>query len=112
MREIKKRMGAFEESSIQHFAPGKLVDIMLHLPQYVPLMQTTEKVLVPGIEEEIDVCKESLHRILLGGDQLTAARARAAIRTRVNSLTCATRMDGLIPCAKHWHTKVNLLDVS
>lgn len=89
-----------------------MVDIMLHLHQYVPLVQTTRQVFVPGIEEEVEVCQASLHRILLGGDQLTAARARAAIKTRVNSLSCGTRLDGLIPCAEDWHTKVNLLDVS
>ncbi len=48
----------------------------------------------------------------LGGDQLIAARARAAIKTRVNSLTCDTRLDGLVLCAEDWHTKVNLLDVT
>ena len=58
--------------------------------------------------EEVDVCQESLHRILLGGDQLTAVRAR----TRVNSLTCATHLGRLIPCARDWHKKVSLLDVS
>ncbi len=54
----------------------------------------------------------SLHLILLGGDQLTAAQARGAKKTRVNSVTCGTRLDGLIPCAEYWHTKMNLLDVS
>lgn len=89
-----------------------MVDIMLHLHQYVPLIQTTKQVHIPGIAEEVDVCQAALHRIFLGGDQLTAARARAAIKTRINSLTCATRLDGLIPCAEDWHAKLNLLDVS
>ena len=85
---------------------------MLHLHEYVPPVQTTKQVFVPGIGEEVDVCQASVYPIFLGGDQLTAARARAAIKTRVNSLTCETRLDGLVPCAEDWHTKVNLLDVS
>ncbi len=89
-----------------------MVDIMLHLHQYVPLTQTTKQLFVPSIGEEVDICQASLHPILLGGDQLTAARARGAKKTRVNSVTCGTRLDGLIPCAEDWHTKMNLLDVS
>ena len=61
---------------------------------------------------DVDVCQASVYPIFLGGDQLTAARARAAIKTRVNSLTCDTRLDGLVLCAEDWHTKVNLLDVT
>ena len=89
-----------------------MVDILLHLHQYVPLVQTTKSVHVPVTEEEVDVSQASFRRILLGGDQLTTARARVAIRSRVNSVTSATRLDGLIPCAEDWHTKLNLLDVS
>ena len=85
-----------------------MVDILLHLHQYVPLVQTTKSVHVPVTEEEVDVSQASFRRILLGGDQLTTARARAAIRSRVNSVTSATRLDGLID----WHSKLNLLDVS
>ncbi len=50
---------------------------MLHLHEYVPPVQTTKQVFVPGIGEEVDVCQASVYPIFLGGDQLTAARSRA-----------------------------------
>ncbi len=32
-----------------------MVDIMLHLHQYVPLTQTTKQLFVPSIGEEVDI---------------------------------------------------------
>lgn len=49
--------------------------------------------------------------MLFGGDQLTSARARGAIRARVNSLSSIAHLDGLIPCAEDWHVKLNLLAI-
>ena len=50
--------------------------------------------------------------ILFGGDQLTAARARGAKKAKFNSYCSVTQLDGLIPCAEDWHTKMNFLGVS
>ena len=44
-----------------------MVDILLHLHQYVPLVQTTKSVHVPVTEEEVDVSQASFRRILWGG---------------------------------------------
>ena len=56
----------------------EMVSIMSTLQQYVPIRQLSGSVAVPGSSdlEAIDV--ELLHKILLGGDQLTVARARGA----------------------------------
>ena len=89
-----------------------MVDIMLHLHQYVPLVDGTESVEVPVTNEKVQVPRASFRRIFLGGDQLTAARARGAIKSRVNSMSSAARLDGVIPCAEDWHVKLNFLDVS
>jgi L1 cell adhesion molecule like protein len=52
------------------------------------------------------------HPILLGGDQLTAARARAAQMTLCGESTSTGRLEGLIPVFEDWHAKQALLVVS
>lgn len=89
-----------------------MVEILSHMHRYVPVVQYTKSVRVPITGEEVQVSQASLHQILFGGDQLTSARARGAIRTRMNSLSPIARLGGLIPCAEDWHVKLNLLDVS
>lgn len=44
----------------------------------------------------------SLHEILLGGDQLTVARARNTIRQHLNSPLPAKCIAGLIPAVEDW----------
>ena len=55
--------------------------------------------------------KDAFHQILFGGDQLTVARARGSQRIQVNSESQADRLQGLVPVAEDWHTKVTLLEV-
>lgn len=89
-----------------------MVDIMSHLHQYVPAVEYTNKVFIPSTGEIVEVQHAAYHKVLFGGDQLTATRARGAQKTRVNSISPLARLDGLIPCAEDWHAKVNLLGVS
>ncbi len=50
-----------------------MVDIMTHIHQYVPSIPMTRQIkLTTG--ECVDVTWERMHRILMGGDQMTAAR--------------------------------------
>ena len=88
-----------------------MVEIMSHLHQYIPVVEGTKNVHVPIPGEEVQVSQASLHPILFGGDQPTTARARGAIRARVNSLSAVTHLDGVIPCPEDWHVKLNLVDV-
>lgn len=87
-----------------------MVDIMSHLHQYVPAVEYTRQVFIPT-GETVETQEASLHTVLFGGDQLTVARSRGAKKARANSISHATRLDGLIPCAEDWHTKLNFLGV-
>lgn len=89
-----------------------MVDIVTHLHQYIPVYEYSKTFQVPGTGDEVEVLDASLHRIFFGGDQVTAARARGAVRAKMNSLSPVTQLAGIIPCAEDWHTKLNLLDVS
>ena len=51
------------------------------------------------------------HPILVGGDQLKAARGRGAKKAKVHTVSPTSRLEGLIPVAEDWHTKVTLLEV-
>lgn len=89
-----------------------MVEIMSHLHRYVPSIEREKTQYVTGSGEEVEVSEVNTKKILFGGDQLTAARARGAKRARANSLSGTTRLEGLTPCAEDWHAKLNLLDVS
>jgi len=65
-----------------------------------------------SIGENIEVPHAAFQKIFFGGDQHTVARARGAQKVRVNSVSPQARLEGLIPCAEDWHTKLNLLGVS
>ena len=90
-----------------------MVTIMENLHHYVPKEVITTSESVPGAEAENDEAQvDVMHKILLGGDQLTVARARGAQRIRANSQHGAGRLEGLIPVVEDWHAKVCLLEVS
>ena len=86
-----------------------MVDIMSHLHQYVPAMDYAAN--RPSTEYKSSDCVH-YHRILMGGDQLTAARARSSQKHMANALTPDERLEGLIPMVEDWHTKAALLGVS
>ena len=68
--------------------------ILTHLHQYVPCITHTEsKVYSNGETETIE--KAKVHSILLGGDQLTAARARHSIKAKTNSQAPAKQLIGI-----------------
>ena len=70
---------------------------MDHLHQYVSVkLQDDNEVYSP---------------IPLGGDQLTAARAPTAKKSRVTSKGKAA-LRGLVPFCADWHAKVNFMEVS
>lgn len=84
-----------------------MVDIMSHLHQYVPTVVSTD-----DTSEYKPSNQVKFHKILIGGDQLTAARTRSSQRHMANALTPAGRLEGLVPMAEDWHTKACLLGVS
>ena len=90
----------------------EMVQIMSILHQYVPTVQFTEDCYISEIDETAQVPGAFHHPILIGGDQLTAARGRGAKKAKVHADSATSRLEGLIPVAEDWHTKVTLLQVS
>ena len=66
---------------------------------------------VPCTGDTEEVHSESLHHLLVSGDQLTAERVRGAKSLRRNSTTAAGCLDGFLPVSKDWHAKVCFLQV-
>ena len=81
---------------------------MSEIHKYVPKKVSHT---VEDTDETISIPSDKLHPILLGGDQLTAARARGAKKAKINSVDPSLRLDGLHAVTADWHTKLNLLEV-
>ena len=88
-----------------------MAEILQSLHQYVPCVssETTKTI---STNENIVEYVENMHSILIGGDQVTVARIRAAQYAKRNSERPTKRLDGFIPVIENWHTKANILDVS
>lgn len=88
-----------------------MVDILTHLHQYVPTVNYSQKKTISTGETALEE-RATFHKILVGGDQLTVARARTAIKVKVNSETPTKKLSGIIPVVEDWHAKANFLSVS
>lgn len=59
-------------------------EMVAHLHQYIPSVPyVSQEKMVTG--EVVDEERANIHRILIGGDQLIAARVRAAQRAKLNA---------------------------
>ena len=90
----------------------EMVEIMSHLHRYVPTVQYAKDHFISSTDQTTQVPKAYLHPILIGGDQLTAARGRGAKKAKVHADSPTSRLEGMVPVAEDWHTKVTLLEVS
>ena len=90
----------------------EMVDILQELQKFVPSKSETKDVQVPDTNEVRSLSEIAFHRLLFGGDQLTAKRARDGVRIQNNSTNSADRLEGLLPVFEDWHTKVVFLEVS
>ena len=88
-----------------------MVQIMTDIHQYVPQVEYQEQLVVPSTNEMVTVCKARTHKILLGGDQLSQARARTALRVKSNGETPSARLEGFILTVEDWHAKLCLFEV-
>ena len=59
------------------------------------MIASTKRVIVPGTGISEEVASETLHHLLIGGDQLTAERVRGAQNMRKNSTYAAGRLECL-----------------
>lgn len=76
-----------------------MVGILDHMCEYVPEVQAE-----PGDTDTV------IFPLALGGDMLTAARARTAQEVRVTS-SGRKALRGFFPFPADWHAKVNFMEV-
>lgn len=88
----------------------EMIDILKHVQRYVPTVTSQEQVVVSN--DEVTVITDSFHKILLGGDQLTAARIRSSQRIVKNSERGLDRLEGLTAVIEDWHAKQCMMQVS
>ena len=87
-----------------------MCSILEELHHYVPTEKVTLNLALPtGESRPLD--SESFYRILLGGDQLTAARARSGCSARADHDSSGKRLSGLLPVTEDWHAKMCYLKV-
>lgn len=77
----------------------------------MPAICYEEEQEIPSTGEVVAVSKAKFSPVLLGGDQLTAARIRGAKKAKVNEDAPSERLEGIIPVAEDWHTKMNFVGV-
>ena len=88
----------------------EMMDIMYMLHKYVPKVEVTGSYI--GDDGHLKECKvQKMHHLLLGGDQLTVARARGCQKIRGNSIVLTERLEGLQPVIEDWHAKGIFLEV-
>ena len=87
-----------------------MVAIVENLQNYVPI-QLLDKSHHLSTGETVVVQEAKMHRCLMGGDQLTAARGRGAQSIRENGGDPISRLEGLQMFSLDWHIKMNLLEV-
>lgn len=75
------------------------------------MIETSQAVIVPSLNESVQVRKATSFPILVHGDYLTASRARGAQKAKINSESPSSRLEGLVPVAADWHTKLKNLGV-
>ena len=59
---------------------------------------------IESINTEIALKKTKFHQVIIGGDQLTAAHARSAIKNVGNGNRLVTKLSGFISLVEDWHT--------
>ena len=90
-----------------------MIEIVGHIQSnYVPLTVTEKSATIASTGEEVPLTKTRCHQVLLGGDQLTVARARSAIRSVGNSDSSSQKLSGVMPVVEDLHVKLTLLSVS
>lgn len=86
-----------------------MIDILTHIQGYVPC-NTYEKEFVVGDDV---VCGHEYNFIpaLVGGDQLSVARARGGQDISLDGNNGYDKLNGLLPVAEDWHAKLCFMEV-
>ncbi len=61
--------------------------------------------------DQAELIYDDFHKILAGGDMLTAARARGSQRVRRCGQRPKERLEGILPVCEDWHCKAVLMGV-
>ena len=89
----------------------EMIEILKHLHQYVPEVETEENVYISSEQTYVKKCVVHQHKLLFGGDQLTVARIRGAQTAMCNATDSHMKLEGFIPTIQDWHTQVVLVEV-
>lgn len=85
-----------------------MTSILTHLQTYVPSITTPKKLDM----EPFEYTDYKFVKTLLGGDQLSTARARGCMMIQDNSENSFDKIHGLLPVSEDWHAKVCFMEVS
>lgn len=89
----------------------EMKEIAQHHHQLIPIKEYSEEFTVRSTGITVKIPKARIHPVLFGGDQLTAAMLRSARQAKVHEDSPGTRLEGLVPMAEDWHTKMNTMGV-
>ena len=86
----------------------EMCQIIDRLQKFVPTILNKEFVVLPdGTVHEYDNIE--MHEILLGGDQLTCARARGTMAVRGTHENVKDGLKGVVPVSEDWHTRLRYM---
>ena len=96
----------FHNENVTH----EMCKILDNLHDYVPSTSSSHVVTFDDgtTENHTDY---NLTRILMGGDQLTVARANTAKLIRLNHENSKSRLTGIVPVIEDWHSRLTLVKV-
>ena len=88
-----------------------MVDIVTHMHQYVPFIEYTAVHTFEDNSQSVPIARAVMYPIVFGGDQLTAARIRAAQKHMCNANTPVKRLLGVCAMSEDWHSKLTVMEV-
>ena len=87
-----------------------MLDILKFLhKKYVPTVDKTVEHHIPSIQTTETINHAYYHKVLLGGDQLTACRVRNCQDAMKNADDAHWKVSGVIPVIEDWHAMMCLL---
>ena len=89
-----------------------MIEILEYLHQYVPANEVRRELVDPETEEVMTIEDHSFVTTLVGGDQLTTARACCALLIQEDRDLGKDCLDGLLPVTEDWHAKLCLMEVT
>ena len=90
-----------------------MADIIEDLHEnYVPTVMSEDTIYLPDQTTRTLENPQFSSKVLLGGDQLTAARVRGATTLRLSHQKASYRLEGVVPVVEDWHARMTLLKVS